>query len=176
MLHGDIAELPESLQRLSTTGLLSDVDPKRIIAWIDAATGSGLLRASDDVYRTLSLTESGRDVMSGRVRQVLMPPPEAPPPKAERKRSRSSRGKADTAVAEGPADETVLLALKTWRREEASRQSVPSYVVFHDKTLTLLAIQRPATRDALTRIAGLGPVKIERYGADLLAILAPSSR
>jgi hypothetical protein len=60
---------------LSTTGLLRDQDPQTIERWIDAAGAAGLVRASDDQYRTLSLTPLGREVMAGRVEDVQMTVP-----------------------------------------------------------------------------------------------------
>ena len=77
MLAGDLEGLPESLARLSTTGLLADIGAKRVEAWIDAAVGAGLLRPTEDLYRTLSLTPEGRLMMTGRpVDVALVPPPE----------------------------------------------------------------------------------------------------
>src|SRR5881396_331025 len=75
MLVGNIDELPESLTRLSTTGLLQDEHSRTVERWIDAASGAGLIQASDDEYRMLSLTPSGRDVMAGRVDDMLMAVP-----------------------------------------------------------------------------------------------------
>ncbi len=84
MLVGDVDELPEPLTRLSTTGLLRDQDPRTIVRWIDAACAGGLITASDDQYRTLSLTPLGREVMAGRVTDVKVSLP------ATRRRSRTS--------------------------------------------------------------------------------------
>jgi ATP-dependent DNA helicase RecQ len=85
MLAGDLEGLPESLARLPTTGLLADVGAKRVEAWIDAAVGAGLLRPTEDLYRTLSLTPEGRLLMTGApVDVTLVPPPEP----AKRRRSR----------------------------------------------------------------------------------------
>ena len=53
MLTGRLEDLPESLAGLSTTGILSAESAKTVERWIDAATGAELLRASEDVYRTL---------------------------------------------------------------------------------------------------------------------------
>ena len=75
MLVGHVENLPEPLTRLSTTGLLRDEDPQTIERWIDAACAAGLVRASDDQYRTLGLTPLGREVMAGRVEDVQMTVP-----------------------------------------------------------------------------------------------------
>ncbi len=48
---------------------------------------------------------------------------------------------------------------------------MPAYVVLHDATLRELAVTQPQTRDELVGVKGLGPVKLERYGDELLAVL-----
>ena len=49
---------------------------------------------------------------------------------------------------------------------------MPAYVVFHDTTLAEIADSRPRTLPALRRIRGLGSTKLERYGAEILAVIA----
>jgi ATP-dependent DNA helicase RecQ len=62
--------------------------------------------------------------------------------------------------------------LRAWRREEAARQGVPPYVIFHDRTLAEIARVRPATPGALTSVGGVGQAKLDRYGAAVLAVVA----
>jgi DNA helicase-2/ATP-dependent DNA helicase PcrA len=69
------------------------------------------------------------------------------------------------------ADDSLLVALRLWRRERASEDGVPAYVVFHDTTLAEIADVRPRTLPALRRVRGMGPTKLERYGAELLAVI-----
>jgi len=45
-------------------------------------------------------------------------------------------------------------------------------VVFTDATLTAIAEQLPAGEGALTAIPGIGAAKLERFGRDVLAIVA----
>ncbi len=70
------------------------------------------------------------------------------------------------------ADPGLLDALKSWRAEAARAGGVPAYVVFHDTTLAAVAEARPRTQTALLDLPGLGPVKAERYGDALLAVIA----
>jgi ATP-dependent DNA helicase RecQ len=84
--------------------------------------------------------------------------------------SRAGR-RARTAEAIQPADAPVFEALRAWRRDEARRQAVPPYVIFSDRTLADLARERPRTPEALTRIGGVGQVKLARYGAAVLGLL-----
>ena len=52
---------------------------------------------------------------------------------------------------------------------------VPAYVVMHDATLRDLAAARPASLQELAGVKGFGPTKIERYGEDVLAVVALGS-
>jgi DNA helicase-2/ATP-dependent DNA helicase PcrA len=72
-----------------------------------------------------------------------------------------------------PKDEEEILvqALKAWRLERARADEVPAYVVFHDATLLAIAERRPKSLSELGSIAGLGPVKLERYGTEVLEVL-----
>ncbi len=68
-------------------------------------------------------------------------------------------------------DEGLLARLKEWRIERARELKVPAYVVFTDATLIAIAEQRPADSSALVAISGIGATKLERFGADVLAVL-----
>jgi superfamily II DNA helicase RecQ len=69
-------------------------------------------------------------------------------------------------------DEELVTRLRSWRLERSQEDAVPAYVVLHDATLRELAALRPQTLDELAGVKGFGPVKLERYGDDLLAVLA----
>ncbi|HET9361141.1 MAG TPA: ATP-dependent DNA helicase RecQ [Vicinamibacterales bacterium] len=93
MLVGNVDDLPESLTKLSTTGLLRHEEPRTVERWIDAAAAAGLIRASDDQYRTLGLTPVGRDVMAGRLADVQMAVPSIRSWVSRRKATRSPGAK-----------------------------------------------------------------------------------
>ena len=63
-------------------------------------------------------------------------------------------------------------ALIGWRAGVADEAKVPAYAVFTDATLTAIAETRPASPVELARISGVVARKIEKYGDDVLAILA----
>jgi DNA helicase-2/ATP-dependent DNA helicase PcrA len=69
-------------------------------------------------------------------------------------------------------DIELLDRLKSWRSETAREQKVPTYVVFTDATLTAIAEHRPADVAALVDIPGIGAGKLDRYGPDVLALVA----
>ncbi len=63
-------------------------------------------------------------------------------------------------------------AVRAWRLATARAADVPAFVVFTDATLEALVEQRPTTREQLLAVPGIGPVKADRYGEDLLDLLA----
>jgi DNA helicase-2/ATP-dependent DNA helicase PcrA len=67
-------------------------------------------------------------------------------------------------------DEALFDRLRDWRRELASEQKVPAYVIFTDATLTAIAEARPSDRAALARISGVGATKLDRYGEAVLEL------
>jgi DNA helicase-2/ATP-dependent DNA helicase PcrA len=86
---------------------------------------------------------------------------------------RSSRsGRASKVTVGADADPAVLTALKAWRSAAAKAAGVPAFVIFHDTTLAAVAEAQPRNRASLLALPGLGPVKAERYGDDLLRVVA----
>ena len=71
----------------------------------------------------------------------------------------------------GPEEEALFQALLALRRDIASEQGVPPYVVFHDRTLREMVAQRPRSLAELSTVPGVGAVKLERYGERFLAVL-----
>jgi len=78
---------------------------------------------------------------------------------------------ARKARAEEPDDPTYV-ALKRWRLQRSKSDEIPAYVVFHNATLAEIAARRPSTIAELASVPGVGPAKLERYGAELLEALA----
>ena len=92
-----------------------------------------------------------------------------------RARVRDARGattaKRDPARDLSDADRALYDALVEWRRSVSKASGAPAYVVFHDATLVAVAAARPRSRSDLLRLQGVGPVKVERYGDDVLALV-----
>ncbi|MFB4279474.1 ATP-dependent DNA helicase UvrD2 [Nonomuraea sp. MTCD27] len=86
---------------------------------------------------------------------------------AEQKLGRCSTCPADY-------DEALLERLKSWRTATAKESKVPPYVIFTDVTLQAIAERAPATEQELLSIAGVGKVKIDRYGEAVLALCRAS--
>jgi ATP-dependent DNA helicase RecQ len=71
-----------------------------------------------------------------------------------------------------PAGLALFQRLRAHRLQLANRDSVPPYVVASDRSLRDLAVLRPKTRDQLLMAHGIGPAKADKYGAELLAVIA----
>jgi ATP-dependent DNA helicase RecQ len=71
-----------------------------------------------------------------------------------------------------PAAAPLVAELRAWRMRRSREDGVPAYVVLHDATLHELAARRPSSPGELATVKGLGPTKLERYGEELLAVLA----
>ncbi|MGW0607637.1 ATP-dependent DNA helicase UvrD2 [Streptomyces sp. NPDC002640] len=69
-------------------------------------------------------------------------------------------------------DEGVYERLRAWREVQAGRSGQPAFCVFTDKTLIAIAETVPEDPVELARIPGVGMRKLDRYGADVLAICA----
>ena len=62
--------------------------------------------------------------------------------------------------------------LRAWRRTRAQTDGVPAFHVFSNRALVEIASNRPASLAELAEVKGVGPQKLERYGEEVLAVLA----
>jgi ATP-dependent DNA helicase RecQ len=124
-----------------------------------------LLTADGSEFGGLKITPKGHDFLKRR--EIL--------------RLRKFTGKAKIAVPrqaraplvfEDETDEKLFQALRATRLELARAQNVAPFVIFHDRVLRELALQRPTTLSALAQISGVGQKKMERYGAVFLKVIA----
>ncbi|MFJ6936828.1 ATP-dependent DNA helicase UvrD2 [Streptomyces sp. NPDC101132] len=69
-------------------------------------------------------------------------------------------------------DEGLYERLRDWRAGQAKSLGQPAYCVFTDKTLMAIAEAAPSDGGELAMISGVGGRKLERFGADVLAICA----
>jgi len=67
--------------------------------------------------------------------------------------------------------ENYVTVLREWRSGAAKQASVPAYVVLNDAELVGIAASRPRTLAELARCKGVGPIRLERWGDEVLAVL-----
>ena len=61
--------------------------------------------------------------------------------------------------------------LRQWRRDTAQEQQVPAFVVLHDTTLEEICHKRPRSLAQLREVRGIGELKAERYGRQILDVV-----
>jgi len=143
LLRGSMSA-PRSAQRSPHFGLLAAASQADVKRWIQLLEVAGALESfeSEDGYRLL------RAVAGAALPRI------------------------GTVASSGPADEGLFERLRAWRLERAREDEVPAYVVLHDATLRELATAKPANVLDLASVKGFGPAKLERYGEDVLAVIA----
>ncbi|WP_139978250.1 ATP-dependent DNA helicase UvrD2 [Nocardioides litoris] len=82
------------------------------------------------------------------------------------------KGKRRCAECPAPYDEALFERLRTWRLERSREEEIAPFMVFSNATLEELAERRPQSRHALKSISGVGPGKLDKYGDDLLSLVA----
>ncbi|MBA4794740.1 MAG: DNA helicase RecQ [Phenylobacterium sp.] len=168
-LLGKTKEVSDFEAGLTTFGIGQD---RSAAAWrdlIDQLLFEGLLREDPNDNRPLIAlgdAEGVRAVYRGERRVSVR----KLSPQAERRSATRRRGR-EPAAALPPHDQGLFEALRAWRREEAARQHVPPYVIFHDRTLAEIAAARPGGAGALAALSGVGEGKLARYGEAVLAVV-----
>jgi ATP-dependent DNA helicase RecQ len=60
--------------------------------------------------------------------------------------------------------------LKDWRKEQARAAGLPSFFIFSDTVLRSIAVTRPTTVGELRDVRGVGPEKLDRFGAAVVEL------
>ncbi|HUW40215.1 MAG TPA: DNA helicase RecQ [Rectinemataceae bacterium] len=140
--------------------------------WIDLSrqlVASGYLER-DEEYQVLSLTPKSYETFRDKspVRGVV--------PARGRDKAAGAAAARPPARDAPAADIRLERSLRELRKALADASRVPPYVIFSDRTLRELVSLRPGSSEELRSVFGLGPVKTERYGAELIAAIAAADR
>jgi ATP-dependent DNA helicase UvrD/PcrA len=142
----------------------SEIEEERRLLYV------GLTRARVHLWLSSARRRDGRTTDRRRSRFLLevMPSPGRITTVAATARPSAPRPVLEFDI---PGDSTLFEALRAWRLERARADAVPPYVIFHDSTLSAIAERRPQDLAELTEIPGIGPTKLDRYGAEVLSIV-----
>jgi ATP-dependent DNA helicase RecQ len=141
---------------------------------IDQLLFEGLLREDPNDGRPLiglGEAEEVRAVYRGARRVSVRKLPTGERSDGNGRSGRSRRRRDGDGPAVDAADAPLFAALRAWRRERASEQHVPPYVIFHDATLADMARKRPKNSEDLKDVSGVGQSKLQRYGAAVLELV-----
>lgn len=147
------------LDLLSTYGIMQDTSTHEIRKMIEFLLAEGFLDTSDGQYPVLKLGFRFLEVLQP-TNQIMMHLPK------ETLQSRTPR-----QTEEEISHPALYAQLQVLRRELADAQHVPAYVVFNDATLKEMCRKLPNTETELSKISGVGEVKLEKYGQDFLTAI-----
>jgi ATP-dependent DNA helicase RecQ len=157
--------------RLKTFGVGAELDRRGWLSVFRQLVAQGLVLPDVAGHGGLSLAPGAAEILRG-IKTVRF---RLEAPSNERRSSRPDRKAGAATAGLDPAARPLWDALRAWRLEEARRQELPPYVIFHDSTLIEVARRRPGSLAALADIPGVGRSKLERYGSAVIGIVARSA-
>jgi ATP-dependent DNA helicase RecQ len=166
--------------QLTTWGIGEDLGEAEWRAVARQLLARGDLAIGPGGHGVLVLTPQSRQVLRGERQIRLRRDLPVARARAARSSGASGAGTAGTGGSRFPdtlsaEDQALFEELRAWRAAQARERGVPAYVVFHDSTLRALAAGRPATREALGAVPGIGQAKLTAYADSLLELLAPTA-
>jgi ATP-dependent DNA helicase RecQ len=130
--------------KLSTYGILKQKSVKEVTEFIDFLTSEQYIGVTGGQYPVLYVTNKGKEVLFGK-EQVMR--------------------KEQIEVIQVAADDTLFEQLRDLRKQIASEEHVPPFVIFSDQTLRDMCVKLPKTEDELLAVKGVGIQKQQRYGS-----------
>lgn len=178
VLHGANTERIRSLRLDSDSeyGKLAELPIARVRDTVEQLIGSGYLAVSMGQYPVIGMGDLGLAALNS--------PEEFAFSIKRRKRGRAGSERArravdllrdEAALDSKPRigdDAELFERLRALRRELAEWREVPPYIVCSDKTLRGLCRQRPATREDLLEVSGIGERKADEFGEAFLKAIA----
>jgi len=177
-LHGANTERIRSLRLDSDSeyGKLAELPIARVRDTAEQLIGSGYLTVSMGQYPVIGMGDLGLAALNS--------PEEFAFSIKRRKRGRAGSERArravdllrdEAALDSKPRvgdDAELFERLRALRRELAEWRDVPPYIVCSDKTLRGLCRQRPATREELLEVSGIGERKADEFGEAFLKAIS----
>ena len=148
------------LLKLPQHGALRGVDERAIVRCIEECLDNGELIRKGNKYPTIWIP--GKTVRAST-------PASAPKPKpaAAKRATKGGLGKSATRAHYTPLQG----ALERFRQQKARELKWKPYMVFQKKTIVAIDDRRPSSLKELQTIPGLGNIKIDRFGKELLRLV-----
>jgi ATP-dependent DNA helicase RecQ len=160
---------------------------------LDALARAGLITIANNTFRTpegidrtykkAAITHEGHDPDDRTLDTVYIRGSLAASPKKSRPKSPGgpsvkasfSRVGDDTTQPFTPAAERLFTQLRAWRTETARPTKTPAFLILSDAVLRAIAHRAPQNLSTLNTISGIGPSKVDKYGAALIALCRGTS-
>ncbi|HJC56368.1 MAG TPA: DNA helicase RecQ [Candidatus Eisenbergiella intestinipullorum] len=138
------------------------------------------LTVTPDDYAIVKLTEKSARILEEGERIVMKMAREQ---ESSEKRSAAGTTAGKKKAARTPGgfaldeeEEQLFEVLRRLRSRIANAEGIPPYIVFSDKTLAHMCIVRPADREQMLTVSGVGTFKFEKYGEPFLETIRDFSR
>jgi ATP-dependent DNA helicase RecQ len=150
--------------KVSTFGIGQDLNDGQWRSVFRQLVARGYLNVNFD-YGQLSLSDHSRGILRGEESLML---------REDTLQAQSSMGgKKSKSKSVDITDENIELweALRTCRKHLANEQGIPPFMIFHDATLKDMLDNKPTSLASFGNISGVGQMKLDKYGAEFLAVL-----
>ena len=153
---------------LTTYGIGLEYSQSEWISLVRQLIHRGYLIQDIAAFSVLKLTLQARQLL--RNEETL----ELARPRIQAKKTRKGKGKRKSVAAIELSEDDLRLfeTLREIRKQLASENGVPPYVIFGDAALVEMSRERPASDDEFLEINGVGQVKLERHGTTFLEAIA----
>lgn len=138
-----------NFERLSTYGLMKERKLKDISDLILRLSAMQYLDITESQYPVVTLNELSWQVLRGqkKVWQKMV------------------------IVKKAKAKSELFEALRSLRKELATKEKLPPYMIFSDATLTQMATDKPTDLELMKNIRGVGEFKLQKYGEEFLTVI-----
>ncbi len=169
IVHGGKSQkiLGKKLDQNPEYGLLKDRTVSRLRQILRELQFREYVEEKGDQYPVICLTPEGKAFMNAED-SLIMKLPKETEKESEAKEKKSKRKKGAVAAQLSEKDAELFESLRKLRREIASEEKIPPYMVFADKTLAGMCTMRPTTLDEMLEVSGVGEHKLEKYGERFL--------
>jgi len=149
---------------LSAYGKGTELTDKQWSSVVRQLVSLGYLAVDTERYNSVVLTGRSSEILESKTTIQLRR--EVPKAKTRKERQTPS---VTPHLDERSQD--LFDALRVRRKEIATQNGVPPYVIFHDATLKAMADMRPSSLQQMREISGIGERKLEAYGQLFLDII-----
>jgi ATP-dependent DNA helicase RecQ len=150
-------------ESISTYGIGTEYDRKTWQSLIRQLVSRNLIRVDVEGYGGLKFTAEGVAFLKQATALSLILP--------RRQKLERSQSAPAVEMLENEADRELFQKLKALRLSIAKENNLPPYVIFHDKTLMAMAVEKPQHRDAFAVMPGVGASKLEKYASAFLDVI-----
>lgn len=150
-------------------GMLSMQSVTRLRQIIQEMLYQGYLELTGEMYPVLKLTQGGERLSdSAASLMILKLPKQEKKEGGARSTGKGRKKKAGAAAALRERDMELFEELRMVRKKIAAEEKVPPYIIFSDKTLVLMCLDRPKNEADMLKISGVGEYKVKKYAAKFL--------